>query len=280
MQVKLIKNVIRTWGSLLSLILPLTLQAAAWIQPKEKGLVIGNAQQYTSCQYWTKQGELKHGPCFRQSSIYPYVEYGALSKLTLILSPNFNTFSQSGERVPFSLENVLFGGRYALWEKDWSVFSAQLTYNLPARTGSFGNPLTPSSAYALINRQHFIDVRVLYGTGGALDKKQNNTWYADIEGSYQANMSGAADEIHCNLMLGWKTWGGTLVFELQELNVFTLNNPRNFTFPNYNLVTLMPDIIYWYKPDKAAIQLGVSQDLYGTNIGKGTAPFVALWWRF
>ncbi len=259
------------------LLFPCTLRAAAWLQPQGDTLVIANVRQYTSCQYWDINGSLQHGDCFRQFSVNPYMEYGADSKLTLLFSPNFNEFSQSGESVPFGFENAIIGGRYSLWQKDWSTFSAQLQYNQPIRTSSFGSSDTPSSNYALINRQRYIDARLLFGTGGAFDKQQENTWYADAEGAYQENFNGAADEFHVDFMLGWKTLGGRLIYELQELNSVTLNNPRNLNVPNYDLVSLMPSVIYWFTLNSWALQVGVSQDVYGTNIGQGTAPFVAVW---
>lgn len=256
--------------------------AGAWLQAKGEGLVIGNAQYYNSCKYWDKQGNLHNGPCFEQFSVTPYAEYGLLDKLTLILSPNFDTFSQSNNRVPFGFENFFFAGRYSLWKKDWSQLSAQLGYNQPIRTSKFGNVITatPSSVYAIINRQRFIDARLLYGTGGTFDKENYNTWYADVEGAYQPNFSGGATEFRINLMLGWKTKGGQLIFELQELNALTANDATDPTAPSYNLSTVMVDTIYWFKSNIAAIQIGIQQDFYGKNIGQGTAPFIALWWRF
>ena len=265
---------------LTDLLFPCALQAAAWLQPKGDRLIIGNVQQYTSCQYWDINGHLQHGSCFRQFSVNPYVEYGADTKLTLLLSPNFNEFSQSGQKVPFGFENSIIGGRYSLWQKDWSTLSTQLEYNQPIRTGSFGDSTTASSSYALINRQRYLDARLLFGTGGTFDKQLENTWYADFEGAYQENFNGAADEFHVDMMLGWKTLGGRLIFELQELNSITLNNPRNATVPNDNLITLMPNVIYWFELNSWALQLGVSQDVYGTNIGQGTAPFAAIWLKF
>jgi hypothetical protein len=260
-------------------LIPLKINAAAWLQEKNHGQVIGYAQQYTSCKYWNLQGDLKDGPCFRQFAVAPYIEYGLLEKFNLIVSPNFNQFSQSGSAVPFGAENGMVGGKYSLWKKDWTEISAQVIYNQPFRPGLFGNPAIPSAVYALIDRQRFVDARLLYGKGGTFDKEQYNTWYADAETSFQDNFSGAADEVHFDFMLGWKTFHGKLAFEIQEKNAITLNNPRNITFPNYNLSTFFADIVYWYFPS-AAIQLGVQQDFYGKNIGQGTAPFIALWWKF
>ena len=252
--------------------------AAAWLQPKGTLLTILNNQAYNSCSFWNAQGQLQKGPCFFQYSLAPYFEYGALDKLTLILNPDFDTFNQSAQTVPCGFENIFFGGRYSLWKRDWSQFSLQLSYNQPIRTSLFGD--SPTSVYAIINRMRYLDARLLYGTGGALDKFKSKTWYADAEFAYQPSFSGAADEFRFNFMLGLKTLSERLVFEVQEWNAVSARNADSPTLPDYNIATVMGDIMYWVIPEIFSIQFGIQQDFYGVNIGRGTAPFISLWWRF
>ena len=260
-------------------LLPIKSNAAAWLQPKGNGLVIGNVQSYTSCKYWDKQGNLHSGPCFRQFSANPYTEYGLTSKVTLILNPTFLGYSQAGQNSPFGLGYVNLGGRFQLSHKDYDTFSFQILYNQPFKSKNFGNNNIPSAQYTLANQQKYVDLRLLYGTGGKLNTKEYTTWYADAEASFRPYFQGAADEFHIDFMLGLKTLNQRLIYEIQELNTLSLHNPSNYQQPNYNLFTIMPSIIYWYKPN-VAFQVGVKQDFYGTNIGRGTAPFIALWVRF
>ena len=259
-------------------ITPITSYAAAWLQSKGDGLIIGNIQPYLSCTYWDKQSNLHSGPCFRQFSINPYIEYGLLSNLTLVVNPTFNSFSQSGQSSPFGLAYTTVGGRFLLNHKDWNTLSFQALYNQPFKSKNFGNGATPSAQYALANEQPYLDLRILYGTGGQFDPKEYSTWYADAEASFRPYFDGAADEIHVDFMAGFKTLNQRLIFELQELNTISLHNPKNFQQPNYNLYTVMPSVIYWYRKNMAA-QLGIKQDFYGNNIGKGTAPFIAFWFK-
>lgn len=251
---------------------------AAWLQPKGTLLTSLINQAYNSCSFWNQQGQLQKGPCFFQYSLMPYFEYGAADSLTLILNPDFDTFNQSAKTVPFGLENVFFAGRYSLWKKDWSQFSVQLGYNAPVRTSLFGDSTT--SVYAIINRMRYLDARVLYGTGGALDKFQSKTWYADAEIAYQPSFSGAADEMKLNFMLGVKILEGKIGFELQEWNALRSSHAVSSSLPSYNLATVMGNIIYWILPNVVALQGGIQQDFYGVNIGRGTSPFLSLWWRF
>lgn len=251
---------------------------AAWSQPKGNLLSIFTNQAYNSCSFWNTKGTLENGPCFFQYAFAPYFEYGMGEKFTLIANPVFNTFQQSGDVVPFGFENLFFGGRYSLWKKDWSELSVQLGYNQPIRTSLFGN--SASSTYAIINRMRYLDARILYGTGGPTNKEQTNTWYADTEVGYEPSFSGAADEVKVNFMVGWKTLNGRLVFEVQEWNAMRTTNAISSILPSYNLFTFMGDITYWFVPGVVGVQAGLQQDLYGTNIGRGTTPVINLWWNY
>jgi len=263
----------------LILLTPLQSFAAAWLQPKGEGLIIGNIQPYLSCKYWDNQSNLHSGPCFRQFSVNPYMEYGALSRLTLILSPTFLGYSQANESNSFGLGYVNVGGRLLLKKGDYNSFSFQAIYNIPFKSKKFGNTSIPSSQYTLAGEQPYLDLRLLYGTGGKFDPGECNTWYADAEASFRPYFDGAADEFHIDFMLGWKTLHQKLIFELQELNTLSMHNPSNYLQPNYTLFTVMPNMVYWYRPH-AAFQFGVKQDFYGNNVGRGTAPFIALWYKF
>ena len=81
-------------------------------------------------------------------------------------------------------------------------------------------------------------------------------------------------------MLGLKTLSERLVFEVQEWNAVSARNADSPSLPNYNIATVMGDIMYWVIPEIFSIQFGIQQDFYGVNIGRGTAPFISLWWRF
>jgi len=260
-------------------LLPLLSEAAAWLQPKGDGLVIGNIQPYTSCRYWDKQGNLHSGPCFQQFAVNPYMEYGFTSKFTAILNSTFLSYSQSGEKSPFALGYATVGGRFLINKKDYNTFSFQVLYNQPFKSKNFGNSLSPSTQYTISNEEHYADFRFLYGIGGKFDPQEYNTWYLDAEASYNPYFDGAADQLHLDFMAGWKTLAQRLIFEVQELNTITLHNPLNAEQPDYNLCTIMPNIRYLFKPNWS-IQIGVKQDFYGTNVGMGTSPFAALWFTF
>src|SRR6202042_503647 len=120
---------------------------AAWLQPKSDGLIIGTAQNYTSCNYWDKQGNLHSGPCFHQFAINPYTEYGLSQNVTLIVNSTFLSYSQGDKTNSFGLGYVNFGGRFLISHKDYDTFSFQLLYNQPFKSKNFGNTNLPSGQY-------------------------------------------------------------------------------------------------------------------------------------
>lgn len=261
------------------ILLPSSSQAAAWLKEVGEGLLIANVQQYTSNKYWNRQGHLKSGPRFNQFSVNPYLEYGAFPCITLGLNPFAKRISQRQQVSKFGLNNITPFALILIRKKDWSSFSAQISYNQPFKSKFFGPNQPPLSVYGIIDRQRYLDLRLLYGTGGTFDKAQTKTWYADGEVSFRRNFDGAADEIHVDFMLGFKILNQKLIFEVKELNTFGLHNPKNNRLPNYSLFTIIPNIQFWMT-DTIGFQFGVQQDFYGINIGKGNAPFVALWWKF
>lgn len=263
-----------------TLVIPRHVNSAAWLQEKGEGLIIGNIQSYTSCKYWDLNSHLQSGPCFHQFSVNPYMEYGIVSKFTIIINPTFLSYNQAGQSSAFNLGYMTIGGRYSLHKKDYSALSVQILYNQPFKSSNFGS--NPSAISALSNEEYYIDLRILYGNGGKFNKKSKsksgNTWYANAEAAIRPYIGVKASELHFDFMLGCKTMKQRLVVEIQELNTISLYKPTNTTKPNFNLGTLMFSAMYWYTP-KLGLQAGIKQDFYGTNIGRGTSPFIALWFK-
>lgn len=261
-----------------------TVSSAAWLKGKGEGLLITTAQSYASTQYWDQQGHLKSGPRFNQGSLNPYLEYGLSKKITIGLNPFLKQISQAGNTSKFGLNNITPYARFAVMQKDWDTISFQLSFNQPTKAKKFNNslnvtPASASSVYGIIDRYRYLDLRLLLGIGGKLDKIESKTWYADFEMAYRPNFDGATDEFHVDFMFGLKICDQRIIFEIQELNTLRLKNPANITQPNYNLSTIVPNIQVWFTK-AIGLQMGVQQDFYGINVGKGKALFMALWWKF
>lgn len=251
--------------------------AGAWVRPVGEWQNITTFQNYTSCKYWDASGKLHDGPCYHQQQLNPYIEYGLTPNFTVGLNPFFRGIEYLSETQSFNLDNSEIFGRYLLWESDWSAFSTQLSFNVPFRRSSVANDIAGVAPFALSQRQNYLDARLLYGTGGWANCRTKSTWYADFQVSYRGYFDGAADEIHLDLTQGWKSPHNRFEIILKELNTFSMHNQNGPNQPNYDLISIELSSVYWFKLNRAALQLGIQQDVYGKNVGRGTAPFVAVW---
>lgn len=66
---------------------------------------------------------------------------------------------------------------------------------------------------------------------------------------------------------------------LQNYNTVSTDHVDNPQGIEYNLITIAPSVVYWMNRS-VAWQIGITQDLYGQNVGKGTSTFLAMWLRF
>lgn len=259
---------------LLSL-LPELAFSAAWVMPKGAALLIFNTDWYYNSQFWEKNGDLQNGPAYNQLTLNPYLEYGLTSDFTVGENTFFREVWQTNQNTGLKAGDSEFFGRYRLWHKDYQVFSAQFGFNIPwQHPAFFVSPLPPTVS----NGQYWVEGRLLYGTGGKLPKWYDSSWFISLEGGYQPNFNGAADQVNTEVYAGWKSPSEKWMLELKEFNTFTMHNPTVLNAPDYNLATIMPGILYAIT-QTISFEVGVYQDFYGTNIGKGTQPFVALWWH-
>lgn len=254
--------------------------SAAWVQPKGEWVSINNAENYKSCGYWTKSGSfVESSPCYEQFYFNPYFEYGATDKLTVGTSVFFWEIHQNDQTKDFNLGSVELFTRYQLWHKNYSEVSVQLTYNIPFQNVPFLNNVDPLQANAVSGSylfQNFAEVRLMYGTGNKLPKILNSSWFISLEAAYVQAFDGAADQYHGDIQLGWKSPAEKWRLGFKTFNAYTLHNPSNNLQPNFDLSTLEASVAYFITHN-IGLEAGAYQDVYGTNVGKGTQPFIALW---
>lgn len=260
---------------ILLLLWPDSVFAAAWVLPKGSALLIANTEWYYNNRFWNINGDLISGPAFNQLSLNPYFEYGLTDNLTIGENTFFRQVWRQDVNTGMELGDSEFFGRYRFWHNSYSVFSGQFGFNLPwVHPLFFISPLPPTVS----NGQYWIEGRLLYGIGGALPKLANSSWFLDFEAGYQPNYNGAADQVNTEVVCGWKSPAEKWTVTLKEYNIFTMHNQTVLNAPNYNLATIEPGILYSITKE-ISLEVGVYQDFWGTNVGKGTQPFVALWWH-
>ncbi len=283
--------------SLLFIIISNFAYGSAWLQQQNHGYVSLTPQPYIACKSWTKANVLQDTPCFRQFTFEPYIEYGVFSWLTFILDSYFETFNQSGVKRRFNLQNITPTLKFLVWNNNTQIVSLETTYNQPFQSQFFKSSSeemfdpfffdgeeqflfvpTAASAATRASLEKYLDTRVLYGIKSK-NPKEYNGWYTNYELGYRKYFDGAADQMHFDWDIGFKTIKQKLTIEFQNKNTFSLRNPKDINFPDYDLFNLIFSVMYDFST-VFALEAGVEQTVFGRNIGMGTSPYITAYFNF
>lgn len=251
--------------------------AGAWVQEKGSGLSITTVTWYESDHFWDQDHHLHDGSHYRKLEINPLLEYGVTENFTVGINAFIPDIHAAGQGTNFGVGDVELLGRYRLWKNDYSVLSTQLLVKIPEAYDSNKLPLLGQGQYDL-------EWRLLYGHGWRWGE---HNWYFNVEGGFRKRFGDPADEVHIDWRVGWKSLGDKWVIDFKQENIIGLRNNSGVT-PNdpfreqsadYDLYKATLSALYWVKPS-VGLQAGITQDVYGRNTGRGTAPFVGLWLRF
>ncbi len=262
------KNVSRLIILILCLV-STALYAGAWVQPKGEGLSIFTARRYVSNQYWTSGGRLTSNPEYAKNELDEYLEYGLTSRFSagFFLSALKSHTSANGTQG--GMDDMMLFGHYLFWESGNHVASFQLSvdklgharnFNIPPQNSSFNS----TEAIAL-------------GTSGGWGEGYPPLWFADGSLGLVQRYS-AGNQLQLDLTAGLKR-SESLWLMLQAYNTFDIDHIQSPAGSSYNLATLAPSAIYWFT-QVLGLQFGLTQDVYGQNVGKGRSYFMASWIRF
>ncbi len=242
--------------------------AGAWVQPAGQGLNIFSVRRYLSDRYWTSGGRLQSTPTYAKNSVEEYLEYGVTDKLTLGLYVSGLQSHTSAMGTRGGVNDQLLLGRYLFWTSGSMVASFQLMVD---KLGPGANVNIPPQNSGFNSGES-----ILLGTSGSV--KTGQFWFADASLGLVQRYS-AGNQVQLILEGGYKMKNDSLWFMLQNYNTFSsdhINYPQGI---QYNLITIAPSMVYWVT-HSVALQAGVTQDLYGQNVGKGASAFLAMWLRF
>lgn len=259
------------WLSLYILSMPLA-YAGAWVQKQDSWLVIIRNEWYSSSHYWDQQSVRRKGGDYRKWELNPYIEYGLTKKLTFGLSPFFRQAYSDGNKAGFDLGDIQMLGRYAIWQSDYSSFSNQLRFNIPLQSLNGSQQVYQP----LSEGQYWLEERLLYGTGGQFAGFYRSFWYINVESAYQMKFSGAADALHLDVSMGWKSPGQIWRITIKLLNQWSLRNQRERYDLDYDLHSIEPSISYALT-QSISFEVGFKHDVYGRNVGQGNAIFLSSW---
>lgn len=216
---------------------------------------------FSSNGKFTKQ-ELTYFGIFSLEDKIALIATGAIvNSLEFKNDDNTSSFTGAGDNA--------FGGRYLISKDSTGAKSLQALVSFPFYSAR-ANP-------APGNRQEDIDLRYLqdfYQTLG-LD-------FVTGEFAFRKRFLAPSDQLRFDLGAG-RAWNKFLfmghLHGIRGLSNQT-GNSRN-TNPNvstdFDLLKIGPSLAYRYQKDEA-IQLGYLKDLWGRNIGRGSAIFVT-WWK-
>lgn len=243
--------------------------AGAWVQKKGEGLNILGVHRYISHQSWTSAGRVISSPTYAKSELDEYMEYGVTEKLTMGAYFSALKSRTAAGGTQGGVNDSMILGRYLLWSKDSNVISVQLSADKLGPASKINIP--PDSSF---NSSEYL----LLGTSGQIKARSPQFWFADAAFGFVQRYS-AGNQFRVDLEAGYKMADDHLWLLLQNYNTLNMGHPNNPQGLGYNLITISPSVIYW--PTKIiGLQFGMAQDVYGQNVGKGTAIFFATWFRF
>jgi hypothetical protein len=253
----------------------------AWTLPQSSGQVILNNLYYHATEEFTRGGHRRsfsNDGEFTKYEFNPYIEYGLLDDLTLVL----NLFARrvafsndfSGE-VNFGLADPEIALRYRLSPPSaQTVVSVQATIKLPVAV--------PHDVPPLGNEQTDVEGRLLVGRSFSIGPRWG---YWDVELAYRFRDEEPADEIKLDATLGMSLSERWLVigqfFGTRGLRNGTpiriRNNPTIDI--NYDLYKAQLSIVYQLTQN-VRLQAGYVRDLAGRNTGAGEAALLSVWFRY
>jgi len=237
--------------------------AGAWVQKKGEGLNITTLRRYISHQYWTPSASLMNSPTYAKNEVDEFVEYGVSNDLTLGAYFSALKSHTSAMGTQGGLNDAMLFGRYLFWQSGNKVASIQLSVDKLGHAASLNVPPQNSA----LNTQETL----LLGMG-------DQFWFAGASLGLIQRYS-AGNQIQINLEAGYKFNDNKIWLMLQNYNTISMDYPNNPQGVAYNLVTLSPSLVYWFTK-VVGLQLGITQDIYGQNVGKGRGLFLSAWLRF
>lgn len=278
-------------------LLPWRAYSAAWLQQEGHGQFISSFSYYHSDQFFDKSGHTQDNTTFSKPELSRYLEYGFSPEITLganarfayaqaddnALLDQFNSGSFDSTNFSHSEINVDLFFRHKLYEKDGFIATIQPLVSLPEFTYNAINGLE------LQKNRYALELRGLLGYSFQWRKllHQQNTqkgysgqWhFANMEfayrrvGRYAPNV---VDELKIDSTLGLRPSEAWLIM---AQNFTTIGAKSTNNLANIGLSKIQLSAVWQYN-DRQSVQLGVFQDIWGKQAGKGQGVLLAIWAGF
>lgn len=235
--------------------------------------IINNFLSYKSHYFIDNQGKRHRQGTFTKYQYNPYIEMGLRDDLTFGISPIFASVSQRGkpsERALARTEIFLRQRHYK--DKHWVIS----TQNLVGFPGSYGE----DQEELLGKRGIDLEFRTLFGYSFAMWEKVH---FANLETAYRFHSGTGGNELRADGSVGMRfseKW-----YWLEQIS-------SNYTFGalpqiedniandiNFRLVKTHHSVVHELSK-RMSLQLGLIEDIYARNTGKGTGAMAAIWIKF
>lgn len=235
--------------------------AGAWLQPHGKGLLITQANYYSTSAYFDAQGTLQSQARFTKYEFQPYAEYGLSETLTLGGSAYAQYVTQSGANNQ-GLADPEFFLRARIWHDDQQVLSLQ--------------PLLKASRYYPSNRPPRggsettdMELSLLYGRAQPLLTAND---YIDLRAGYRARNQGLSDQLRLDALVGLKL--NDHIEMMPALRMIMATQPTDASIYRENgeldYSILKAEISGMYHLNtQQSLQAAVSRPLMGMQTGAG-----------
>jgi hypothetical protein len=169
--------------------------------------------------------------------------------------------------------------QFLLWRDGWQELTIQPRIAIPFRNNPFPTIEAVNINNGMPMYQYSVEMYLMYGIGGALPQFNNFTWYLSNELGYEQDFAPSVGQMHMDFNIGFKAPHERWVLELKSLNTFKTNDPIvSGSHVNYDVFSLRPGFLYFINK-YVGLEFGVTQDIAGKFIAKGTSYDIAIWVR-
>ena len=263
---------------LVSLALPFSLHAAAWLQKTGELSLYNSTIYYSTDEYFDEAKQRRSQLRYSKYEQNLYAEYGWNRDLTIGVSASVDAVQgDAGQASPtigsnYGLSEPSLFARYRLWENENSVLSVQPWLKLPSLYAKDSLPRGGTD-------QTDMELRLLGGHSFQLDGLYH---FINIEAAYRKRFGDPGDQLRFDLTAGFRPHENWLIMP-QLFTTWRVSEPAAQRFiqnpiNDYNLIKPQLSAVYRYSVD-TSFQLGVFKHLYGQNTGAGGGLFASLWYR-
>ena len=242
--------------------------AGAFLLPEGYGQFIAGIGFSEGSRRFDSGGRAEPAPAYRKVIASGYLEYGLLSRLTLIAAPTLSRENGVAANTVTGSDSSAVGARYALFAAPGRVLSIQVLVQPPLAPGDRAAQLAVGGA-----RNLAIDSRLMLGQAFAVFGRPA---FVELAPGARVRLDPFPSEARLDLTLGLRPVPPLLLLLQSFLSIAPSAGPL---VPHTSYDKLQASAVYDLS-SRWSVQLGAFHTIAGRNAVRETGPFGALWVRF